>query len=150
GLFSRLVEPGAGQTEFGGGKIAQRLNKFLNADGKEMAEAIYSPQERGMIRQYADLQRALEVPKTGANWSETSTFVAPMLRRIASGVAYTIGAAIGSAIAPGLHGLGEIAGAALTGKGAGVINDVRNARQIAKQMPSATEAIQKWQKALAA
>jgi hypothetical protein len=56
------------------------LNQFLNGGGKEMAEAVFSPAERDLLKQYADLHRALEVPQTGANWSNSATFVAPMLR----------------------------------------------------------------------
>ena len=54
GLFSRLVEPGAGVTDFGPGRVAQRLNKFLGSDGKELAEAVFSPSERSVLQQYAD------------------------------------------------------------------------------------------------
>lgn len=150
GLFSRMIEPGTGQTDFGPGRIAQRINKFLNSDGKEMAAAVFSPQDRALMQQYADLHRALEIPKTGANWSETSTFLAPMLKKISSGIAWAIGGALGSMMAPGFHGLGEVIGGSLTSKGAGVVSDFKNVRQITKQMPIAIEATNKWQKALAA
>jgi hypothetical protein len=69
------------------------------------------------LKQYADLQRALEIPPTGVNRSETSTFVAPMMRRIGSGVAHLVGAAIGHMVAPGLYGAGELIGAGIIGKG---------------------------------
>jgi hypothetical protein len=57
GLFQRLTDRGPGQTEYGPKQIADRLNKFLNGDGKEMAEATYSPAERDMLQKFADLHR---------------------------------------------------------------------------------------------
>jgi len=146
GLFSRIIETPPGVTDFGPGRIAQRIGKFLE-DGKELSQTVFTSQEIGLIRQYADLQRHLEVPRTGANVSETSTFVAPMLRKLSGLVAGSIGALIGRAVLPGWYGLGEAAGAAAATKVSGSISDIRNARMIAKQMPLLSEQMAKWQKA---
>jgi hypothetical protein len=141
GLWSRLAEAGEGATEFGAGKVAQRLNKFLNADGKEMANIVFSGAERDMLKQYADLMRAIEVPQAGANWSNTATFAAKALDRIGSNVGMTIGATIGSALGHGAglpmglaEAIGGSAGAGIA-KGAGIASNAMQARKIAKQMP---------------
>ncbi len=81
GLFSRLVESGRGMTEMGAGNVAQRLNRFLNVDGKEMAALLFSKYDRDLLQKYADLMRHLEVPQAGANWSNTATFAAKAFGR---------------------------------------------------------------------
>jgi len=148
GLWSRLTERGTGQSEMGPTIIKNRIAKFLNSDGKEMADAVYSPQERRIIGQFGELQGKLEVPKTGANTSETSTFLAPILNRIGKGVEFMIGALVARHF--GAEGMGEIIGGALTEKTAGFIRDTRNANQIAKQMPLVNESVAKFQKAVQA
>lgn len=141
GLFSRIVDPGEGITEFGAGKVAQRLNKFLNNDGKEMSAATFSAAERDMMQKYADLMRAIEVPQAGANWSNTATFAAKALDKIGSATGSTIGAIIGSTLGHGAglplgigEGAGGLAGAAVA-KGASMASNAMQARKIAKQMP---------------
>ena len=150
GLFSRLVESGQGVTDFGPGKVAQRLNRFLNVDGVELAQALYSPAERDLTRQYANLMRSIEVPQAGANWSNTATFVAPLLQRIGGQVGTIVSAMIGGAIghATGFPFLGEAAGAGVA-QVAGKIGQARAARQVAKQMPLVAEQIRQWQRAVA-
>ncbi len=150
GLYSRLIEPAPGMTDWGPGKVAQRLNQFLNGSGKEMAETVFTLPERDLLKQYADLQRALEIPPTGVNRSETSTFMAPMMKRIGSGVAHLVGAAIGHMVAPGLYGAGELIGAGIIGKGTAMAREAAQARKIAKQMPLVADATRKWQQAVAA
>ena len=150
GLFSRLVEPPPGVNDWNPGKVSQRLNRFLNGDGKEMAETIFTLPERDLLKQYADLQKALEIPATGVNRSETSTFVAPMLKRIGNGIASLVGAAIGHTIAPGAFGAAEVIGAGIVGKGSQVIREAAQARKIAQQMPLMSDAVRRWQKAVAA
>jgi hypothetical protein len=141
GLFSRLTEAGQGVTDFGAGKVAQRLNKFLNNDGKEMANALFSDAERSMLQKYADLMRAIEVPQAGANWSNTATFAAKALEKIGSNTGATVGAMVGSALGHGAglpmglaEGIGGAAGAGIA-KGAGMASNAMQARKIAKQMP---------------
>lgn len=150
GLFSRLAETPQGVTDFGPGKIAQRLRKFMDGDGKELSDAVFSPAERSLMRQYADLHRALEVPQAGANWSNTSTVLMPMLKKVSAGFATLVGGVLGHVAAPGMYGAGEVIGGAITGKVGSLIKDASDARKIMRQMPLAVEATKKWQKALAA
>lgn len=149
GLFSKLVDAGPGVTDWGPGKIAQRVNKFMNADGLELSKEVFSPQERRLIQQYADLQRTLQVPQAGANWSNTSTVLAPMLKKISGGVAAVVGAVVGHTFAPGLYGIGEAAGAAAASKVSKTFGDAKQLKQVSKQMPIVSEAMQKWQRAAA-
>jgi hypothetical protein len=141
GLFSRLTEAGPGATEFGAGKVAQRLNKFLSSDGKEMANVVFSNAERDLLQKYADVMRKIEVPQAGANWSNTATFTAKALEKIGSNTGMTIGALIGSTLGHGAglpmglaEGIGGSIGAAVA-KGGSVASNAMQARAIAKQMP---------------
>lgn len=151
GLFSRLVDPAAGMTDFGSQKITQRLNRFLSGDGVELAQAIFSPQERALMQQYADLHRKLVVPATGANPSQTSTFLAPILRQIGSKLGIIIGGGIGGVLgySMGIPFAGELIGAG-TAAATGAISNAREARQISKQMPLIADAMKRYQKQLAA
>src|SRR5262249_3775346 len=54
----------------------------------------------------------------------------------------------GHAVAPGLMGVGEGAGAMLASKGTGTIQNLRNARQIAAQMPLVAEQMARYQRAV--
>lgn len=150
GLFARLVETAPGANDMGPARIANRISEFLDGNGRDLAHAVYSPQERGLIRQYATLHRALEVPQAGANWSNTATFAGPVLHRIAQGVGALVGSVIGHTVAPGLMGAGEGAGALAGASLASSIANMSQARQIAQQMPLVIEATRRWQRAMAA
>lgn len=148
GLFSRLVEPGEGMTDFGPGKVAQRINRFLNVDGKELSESLYSPQERQLIQQYADVMRQLEVPQSGANWSNTATFTAKMFKQIGGSLGLILGSVIGHEV--GLP-WGVAEGTAYgVSKLAGKLSDVAQVRAVAKQMPLVKENLQRYKRSLAA
>lgn len=144
GIFSRLVETPEGVSDLGPGKIAQRLNQFLNGSGKEMAETMFSPVERSLLKQYADLHRALEIPQAGANWSNTATFLAPLLKSASNRMSSLIAGALSH-----IPIAGPLAGALVDNVG-GIASNAKNARQIVKQMPLLTEAAQKFQKATVA
>jgi hypothetical protein len=150
GLFRQLAEPGEGMTDWGPGKVAQRLNKFLNVDGKEMAQAMFSPDERAALQSYADLMRKIEVPQAGANWSNTATFMARTMNNLGGKLGMVVGAALGRAVlpfAPPLVSEGLGAGAA---NAAGRAAQAIQARAVAKQMPLVAEQVRRWQKAVAA
>lgn len=148
GLFARLTDPGEGMTPFGPGKIAQRLNKFLNADGTEMSEAVFSPAERQMLQAYADLHRKLEIPQAGANWSNTSTFMQKTMNKISGAIGAGVGSVLGHLT--GLpFGAGEGAGF-LAAKGAGALANRAQVQKIAQQMPLVADQVAKWQRAVIA
>ena len=150
GLFRQLAEPGEGMTDWGPGKIAQRLNKFLHVDGKEMSEAMFSPEERTLMQNYADLMRKIEVPQAGANWSNTATFMAKTMNNLGGKIGMIVGAAIGRAVLPFAPiGLSEGLGAVAAGA-AGKVAQKIQARTIAKQMPLVAEQMKRWQRAVEA
>lgn len=149
GWFSRLVDSGPGVTDWGPGKIAQRINKALNTDGLELSKEMLSPQERRLVQQYGDLMRKLEVPQAGANWSNTATILAPMLKKVSGGLAALVGAAIGHTVAPGLYGVGEGIGAMTANRVGKIVSDTKQLRQISAQMPLVSEQLQQWQRAVA-
>lgn len=142
GLFSRLVETPEGVADMGPGKVAQRLNQFLNGSGKELADSMYSGMERLLIKKFADLNRALEVPQAGANWSNTAAFLAPLLKSTTSRISAMVGGL--------LHHIplaGPVASAFVDNMG-GAVTNAQNARQVARQMPLVIEAAQKFSRAM--
>jgi len=152
GLFSKLVDAGEGMTQFGGGKVAQRLNDFLSGRGKEMAALVFSPAERAMLQQYADLMRKLEVPQAGANWSNTATFTNRALDAVGGRITAAIGAVIGhgAGIVVGVPFVGEAvgAGALSLAKGAGTArSQAKEAANIARQMPVIANTLRDFGKA---
>lgn len=149
GLFQRLTDSGEGIADWGPGKVAQRLNKFLNVDGVEMAQSVFNPNERTMLQNYADLMRRLEVPQSGANWSNTATFMARTINGLGSRVGMVVGAALGRAALPFAPPLvSEVLGAGAATIASKTAQAIQ-ARAVAKQLPLVSQQLAKWQKALA-
>jgi hypothetical protein len=155
GLFSRVSNAGEGMADMGPGRAAQRLNRFLNVDGRELANVLYSPAERGLLQDYANLLRRIQVPQAGANWSNTATFAQRSLNYIGGKIGMLLGATIGGALGhgAGLPFIGETAGAgvgAAVARATGALGERSQLRQVARQMPLVAEAIQQWQRAVRA
>lgn len=118
GLWSRLSQATEGKTEFGPQKASERIYEFLNGSGRPLSHAMFSPQERQMMSQYAALLKQL-VPKPGTvNYSNT----APVLRMLAGntlkGISVLLGDMAGGP-AGALAGLGvNHVGKALTERSA--------------------------------
>jgi hypothetical protein len=149
GLFNRLIDAGPGAKDWGPGKIAQRINKFMNSDGVELSKEIFSPPERKLIQQFADLHRKLEIPQAGANWSNTAATLAPMLKKMSGAIASLVGAVVGHTVAPGLYGAGEGVGMMAANRVSKAVSEAKQVRQISKQMPLVGAQLQKWQRAVA-
>lgn len=145
GLFSRLIEtPGEQTTPMSSLQIKKRINNFLGGDGKEMADAVYTPADKDLIRQYGDMHGKLVTPQAGAQWSNN----APLLRRMVDKLGVVVGLAVGHM--SGLpFGIGEGIGA-LAGNQLAKVGSYLDARQIAKQMPLIGEQMSAYNKALAA
>jgi hypothetical protein len=149
GLFSRLTETPPGVKDWGPGKVADRLNRFLNGDGKELAGVVFSQQERTMLQRYADLMRQLEVPQAGANWSNTATFLQKIGNKIGSNVAGALGSIAGHFV--GVPYVGELAGYGLGNAAARVaakMGEAKEARAISGLMPTVAYQIKQWQQAV--
>lgn len=138
GLFSRLVDAGPGMTPFGPGRVAQRLNQFLNKDGVEMSRLLFTPAERQMLQGYADVLRHLEIPQAGANWSNTAAFAGQGFRpSLSSQVAEEVAGSLAPLV---LGRLGHVPVIGpMVGRGVqaivGAPQQARDAARVAQQMP---------------
>jgi hypothetical protein len=95
GLWSRLSHATEGTTEMGPQKVSGRISEFLNGSGAPLAQVVYSPAERQMMKQFAGLQQQL-TPKPGTvNYSNT----APVLRMLTANTLKGISLALGGAAA---------------------------------------------------
>lgn len=106
GVWSRITEDADGAIKWGDQKIGQRIMKFLNGDGKGLADTLYSQAERDAMTSIADAHlRNIPVPGT-TNPSGSGHLVA----RLANGARHSLlpivgfshgglpGAAIGTAV----------------------------------------------------
>lgn len=147
GLFRRLVEKPQGVTDWGTGQIANRLNKFLNGDGAELSQSVYSLQERQMLQRYADLMRKITMPP-GTYFPSGPSFGKVMLT-VANRVAAVAGALIGRALVPEMPLVGELGGLTVGSQAEKVA--VRAAQnRVAKQLPLVAQQWDRWSKAQSA
>jgi len=146
GLFARLTETPVGAADFGPGRAANQISEFLTGRGQSLANFVFSPVERSVIRQYADLQRQLAVPQAGAQWSNNN-IIPKLLNAVSHGVGAVIGGAFGSIVSPTVGTSLGAAGGAWAG---GAVKSAMDARQIAKQMPLVVEATKRFNRTLAA
>ena len=146
GLFHRLVSTPEGMLEKGPGVIANQLHQFLNGKGSDLANALYTPSERELLQQYADLHRTLQVPQAGANWPNTAAGIIPHVKNVGKWISGSIGAVIGHHIMPGLGGEigGFAAGTALPNK----LKNASNLRRAAAQMPLIADRFKQWKQAI--
>lgn len=107
GLWSRLTQATEGTTQPEAEAVAGRINEFLNGTGAPTAQRMFTPQERTLMQQYANLQQQL-IPRAGTvNYSGSSGGIAMILRHTAR----ALGAMLGGAVSPfGGHAAGAIAG----------------------------------------
>jgi hypothetical protein len=141
GLFQRIAGENLGPKQ-----VADRINKFLTGDGKEMAEAMYSPAERAAMQAFADLHRQLELPKNLASHPEASTVLRPVMNFIQNKVAAAAGWL--GAHAVGLGPVAETAATLAAGAAEKVASTVRQTAQLRKQLPLVTEQLAQFQKAV--
>ena len=145
GLFQKMVEPGGNLKNWGPGRIANQISRFLDTDGRDLSNIIYSPQERASIRAYGDLMRKIEMP-TGS-YFPSAPGINPMLSVVANRIGQLIGAIVGSHV-PGIPRIvGEFAGITIGGRLEKAAERWHN--NISKQLPIVADEIQKWQRAQA-
>lgn len=142
--FQKLVSSPEGEAAKGAGTIATRISKGLNG---RLAETMFTPAQRDMLREYAALHRSLEVPQAGANWSNTSTFMNRATDAIKAKLASIVGMAIGYAVSP-IPIVGEGIGLAVGSKLSNSVENAKNARQIQRQMPLVADRVKQWQQAV--
>jgi hypothetical protein len=80
GLYSELTEVPEGMITRKEQALSQQLHNFLNGDGKQLAEVVFTERERGLIGQIAGAYRRMIPVEGTTNPSGT----APMLQKIAA------------------------------------------------------------------
>ena len=63
----RLTSKPEGVDDFGQQALGNRINAFLNGDGKEMAAVMFSPKEIGEMRRFASVMKSIVPPKDAMN-----------------------------------------------------------------------------------
>lgn len=165
GLFQRMTVPAEGMRDFGPAVVADRLSNLLNGKGQALAEAMYTPAERSLIQQYAEVMRRIQVPGGGAPWSNTPQFIAQSWRPSFTYRALNaIGSELGSLVTAALGGLGHLGlsaiggemGLGAVGSGAaaygasralGLTREMRQAAQIRRMMPVLGNVVQDFARA---
>jgi hypothetical protein len=141
GLWSKLTETPAGATDWGPEKVSNQIAKFLNGDGKALADRMFTQPQRELMERYSDLLKKTVSPPGAVNYSNN----VPMLKKLGDAAVKYLGALVG------LHLGGPIGGAAGLAAGMGLkgVMEAGQARKISKMMPSITESIERWQRAQA-
>ena len=145
GLFQKMVEPGGNLKNWGPGRVANQISRFLDIDGRDLSNIVFSPQERASIRAYGDLMRKLEMP-TGS-YFPSAPGIAPLMSTVANRIGQLMGAIIGSHIPFIPRIVGEFAGITIGGKLEKAAERWHN--NISKQLPIVADEMQKWQRAQA-
>lgn len=141
GVWDRMTTPTEARLDWGPQKQSERIYEFLNGSGRPFAEAVFTPDERTLMRRYADLLRRMVPPPGAVNYSNN----VPMLNKIVDHADHVVGATIGAKIG-GIHGAAIGYGA---GKGTSFLRNMANARQVAKLMPTLERSMRDWQRAQA-
>lgn len=141
GLWSRLTQSTEGRTDWGPQKMSERISEFLNGSGKPLAEGMFAPAERDLMRRYSELLKKLVPPPGSVNYSNNL----PMLNRIADAADKHVGAIIGGHVG----GFPGMAAGYAGGKLANNLSKRASARRIAQLMPTIQQSVNRWQRAQA-
>ena len=147
GLWAKLTEATEGRTDWGPQKVSERVFEFLNGDGRPLANKMFDPAERDLMRRYGELLKKMVPPPGAVNYSNT----APVLKRIMDKTGGTISHLLGIGIG---YGMGDVTGAIVapavteTFRAAGRgLQDRRAAREVARMMPRIETSMVQWQRA---
>lgn len=146
GIFQRIAETPAGMQDRGPGVIANRIATFFNGKGSDLANIVFTPDQRRLINRFGELHRMMQVPQQGANWPNTAAGVIPHIQAAAKRTIAMLGALVGHHIAP-LGG--ELVGYA-GGRALGNYQERRAAREalqrVEQQMPIVAQRFAAWQR----
>lgn len=106
GVWQRLTQNPFGKDPMGQQKMVQAINEFLNGKGRDVARQLYSPEERALMRRYADAVRRTIIPKYARTNSDTAPALLNAVRKYGSAVASAIGLGMHGGITGGLEGYG--------------------------------------------
>jgi hypothetical protein len=80
-----------GTTEMGSQRITNRISEFLKGSGAPLAQVMFTPQERNLMRQFAALQQQL-TPRPGTvNYSNTAPVLRMLMTNALRGIAASLG-----------------------------------------------------------
>lgn len=148
GLFERITAPGhpdpavqlsAAQERAGHQSVTKRMKDFLHGNGKEMAEVMYSPDERLLLDKYADLHSQLDITRAALPEGFFKSFADRIGHRFNLLMAGMVGHM-------GAHGIATAIPMVAAKKGIEKVAGVREARNIARQLPLVSEQMAKWQR----
>lgn len=126
GLFSKIVDPIEGTAADGPQKVATRIAKFLNGDGRQLSESIFAPREIALIKQYGELMRKLTPQQGAVNHSASGYQLASMMKWTLNSLATLGGLHVGGP-------MGALAGVAANSVGKAAINS-NHARAVARNL----------------
>lgn len=72
GLWLRLTSKPEGMDQFGPQALSQRILKFVNGDGADMAKTMFTPKELGEMRRFATVMKSIVPPPGTVNYSNTA------------------------------------------------------------------------------
>lgn len=72
--------PNAGPLDVGSRQVVTRIRQFLDGPGRPVAEAMFSPEERSLLRVYADFMHEITPPAGTVNYSNTGSVIGKMAR----------------------------------------------------------------------
>lgn len=77
GVWNRLSQSTAGVEAKGGVKAANEIYEFLNGSGRDVANRLFTPEQRGVMRAYADTVRNTSAQRNALSGIEKATKPAP-------------------------------------------------------------------------
>jgi hypothetical protein len=127
GIWQRITGVAEGNTEMGAQRLSQRVNEFVNGEGKSLATRLFSPAELNEMRKFSMAIRATVPPSGTTNPSNSGNRAAALARQASSAVAAMLGASSGGPIGAG--------SAVVMAKGGTMLADARQAAR-ARQLYS--------------
>lgn len=124
GQWQRLTGVAEGRSPMGAQKMTERLHEFLNGEGRSIAAKLYTPEELGQMRHFANIQRARAAKPGTTNPSGSGNRLGAIANKAAAAIATMLGASTG--------GWGGAALGYLGGKGIANIGDLRAAAKARK------------------
>jgi hypothetical protein len=133
GVWQKLTQAAEGKDQPGAQKVSQSLNEFLNGKGRTIAERLYSPEELGQMRRYAQTLKMTVIPPNARTNSDT----APALLAALNKYGGVIGSMLGVAADGATGGLAGYAVSSLLKKGFGAASDKAAASKAAESFAGA-------------
>ncbi|HYM31805.1 MAG TPA: hypothetical protein VEU47_10920 [Candidatus Cybelea sp.] len=86
GQWRFLTEENGGPLDVGSKAVVKRINDFLDGSGAPLAHAMFSKDERDLIRTYGDLMGRITPPPGTVNYSNTASILGKMFRGTMDGL----------------------------------------------------------------